>query len=101
MGAKYLGHSPVHAGLQQHSIGDIYPWMLIVQSGASGHWLMVKNGITGEVGPEFYLRWNPELGEFDDERWANAHRSARQWIVYRESSAGNYVDGMRELSELA
>ena len=81
-------HNDKHVGLQNHSVGDYYPWS-IVRIGDK-YW-QPRQLVSGEHGPKFSLS-------------VNAYRDAENWIVYRvrqDSDHGKYVNTQRELSELS
>lgn len=44
------GHSDAHPGLQRHSVGELYPW-IIVGTGIEGNWRYAYNGETGARHP--------------------------------------------------
>lgn len=46
MDKAHIGHAGT-GGIQGHSVGDIYPWMIQ----CVGDSLQARNGETGEVGP--------------------------------------------------
>lgn len=47
--AQYTGHGVNTGGLQQHSLGEDYPF-IVVGTGTKGHWY-VLNGVTGDKSP--------------------------------------------------
>jgi len=90
-------HHSKHIGLQNHSVGELYPWS-VVRIGDRCE--QPRQLVSGETGPEFPLL------DFGD--GVSAYQQAEKWIRERiaseqadSGSAGKYVDGMRELGELA
>lgn len=93
-------HHKQHVGLQNHSVGPLYPWS-VVRIGDRCE--QPRQLVSGELGPEFPL--GQEFGK-------SAYVWATDWIRervskaevfdnYGEESAGKYVDAQRELGELA
>ncbi len=48
-----MRHSKQHSGLQDHSVGELYPWS-IVQVG--DQFIQARHGVSGEQSPEFQIR---------------------------------------------
>lgn len=44
---QYRGHHPEHAGLQSHSVGPIYPFIIVRHGGAARDTFTALNGRTG------------------------------------------------------
>lgn len=83
-------HSKRHPGLQEHSVGELYPWS-VMSRGTKASWRCIPfNGITGAEGPEFNVK---ALG------FHVAYTGAEAWIR-RQSYRRPYVDVMQELSGL-
>lgn len=61
------GHHPVHAGLQKHSVGDIYPLAVVGYGTADKVVYCVKNLCTGQTAG---FRNGP--GEFSRREWQHA-----------------------------
>ena len=49
-----MPHSTQHHGLQQHSVGEIYPWTVRIIDGPSGLRCQAFHCLTGETGIERY-----------------------------------------------
>lgn len=70
-----MRHSKQHSGLQDHSVGELYPWS-IVQIG--DQFVQARHGITGEQGPEFTM-------ESMDSR--HAYKLAEHWVKDKLASS--------------
>ena len=73
-------HSNEHPGLQQHSIGEHYPWG-IKRIGEKGY--QPWNLITGEEGPIFFFEASPFKLKFSRSRRRYSHYQAELWIETR------------------
>ena len=84
-------HHATHSGLQQHSVGEIYPWTVR----GKGDTLQGFHCLTGEEGPRF--QYTPSVeGSF-----SNAHRLAELWIENERIGldiidSGRLEDGIRD-----
>jgi hypothetical protein len=86
-----MSHSNEHSGLQEHSVGDDYPWSIVVYKQPRGvGYCQAKNLITGETRGRLWFGPNDRL-------FIEAHRLAEASIP---RDTGKYVEGMRELAEL-
>jgi len=68
------GHNAEHGGLQNHSIGSVYPWTISAKHGSTGIRYYGWNTISGEQGPCFSV---------DDCQSTSAHKLAELWIQAR------------------
>ena len=90
-------HSNEHLGLQQHSVGELYPWTIMIRKDPTktvGSVVPV-NGATGYYGPSF---------QFDGwgESFYAAHRLAEQWVKDLPPGGGPpVVDRVSAFEELA
>lgn len=88
-------HSPQHLGLQQHSVGELYPWSIMVRKSPAdlGGVVVPVNCLTSYYGPSFaFENW---------EAFEQAHQQAEQWIRdIPPNPPASYVDAMEELSRL-
>ena len=86
-----MRHSNQYAGLQEHSVGEIYPWTIR----GKGNTLQGFHCLTGEEGPRF--RYDSELeGSF-----TAAYRLAELWVEQQRIGldvidAARLADAIRE-----
>ncbi len=80
-----MSHHTEHRGLQEHSVGPLYPWS-VVRIGDRCE--QPRQLVTGERGPEF-----PRDGGD-----ITAYRAARQWICERRKETVEHIEYER-LSE--
>lgn len=66
-----MRHHNEHAGLQEHSVGSLYPWSI---KRVGDKYQQPFHCITGEHGPAFYLTHYP-YPEID-----SAYRAAERWV---------------------
>ena len=68
--SKYTGHRGQHSGLQGHSCGDLYPWIIVVR----GKTVFGQNALTGRklTGCEF---------ESFDNGFSEAHDAAEIQVL--------------------
>lgn len=87
--AKYLGHSEKFPALQEHSVGELYPWSVVNVHNLGEHrgYAFPQNLVTGVVGPPCTY-----TGEIDGEQSETARIAAEQWIsVNRDAEGWNVV----------
>ncbi len=89
-------HHKNHIGLQEHSVGDIYPWSIVGKGTSGGGFAPSKTIwqpqqlVSGEQGPCF-----------------TSHAAAEQWALDAIeddsplSDDGKYVNGQRALARAA
>lgn len=59
-----------NSGLQVHSLGELYPWSVVVYRSRYARYVRAENLVTGECGPKRYYNV-PFCPQFE-----NAHRLA-------------------------
>ena len=68
-----MRHSESHPGLQNHSVGEIYPWTIR----GVGDSLQGFHCVSGEQGPRFYWYSDPIGPQLD---FSTAYRFAELWV---------------------
>lgn len=90
--SDYTGHNGEHEALQDHSIGEDYPWT--IKKVGNQYW-QPMHCLIGEEGPRFYLAW--------DKTDISAHARAERWIAdeKRKRREGKRIKAIQEREKLA
>ncbi len=71
---KVMSHSKEHAGLQKHSVGELYPWSI---KRIGDRYVVPFHCITGEEGRKFTIDGDSRQAYRDAEQWV---REYREWF---------------------